>query len=259
MFQENWLHGVGLDSYGDYYRMYRDTIAANRRGLDVVSNSAHNIFIDLAAAGGIVLLLSYLSIIGIVGFSVLRTLESGTNVSLEYKILVVLWVAFNLQTVISINVPSLAIWGWICSGLILAYKNVDTQLKTHQKMQRKRRQIGFMFTSAAYCLLCILLVAPLINRDVELADALSRNQAPEITHALLIDPKDADQMAAVAIAYGKLGWGKEALELAKRAILENPNSPRAWKVILENQEANQMEKDKARLALGRLDPLFVAK
>jgi O-antigen ligase len=120
MFQENWLHGVGLDSYGDYFRMYRDTIAANRRGLDVFSNSAHNIFIDLAATGGIVLLLSYLSIVGLVVFSVLRTFKSSTDVSLEFKILVILWIAFNMQTLISINVPSLAIWGWIFSGLILA-------------------------------------------------------------------------------------------------------------------------------------------
>jgi len=259
MFKDNWLHGVGLDSYGDYFRMYRDNIAANRRGLDVFSNSAHNIFIDLAATGGIVLLLGYLSLIGIVAFSVARAFKSSSVVSLEYKILVILWVAFNLQTVISINVPSLAIWGWIFSGLILAYENVRNPIKTLQRVQKKGLQKSSVTTSTVCCLFCIALVAPLINRDVKLADALSKNQISEISHALLINPKDADQIAGVAIAYEKLGRSNEALALARSAISENPNSPRAWKIILESREASLLDKDRAKIALLRLDPYFFVK
>jgi hypothetical protein len=102
----------------------------------------------------------------------------------------------------------------------------------------------------------MVLVSPLINRDVKLANALSGNQIPDISHALLIYPRDADQMAGVAIVYEKLGRGKEALELAKCAILENPNSPRAWRVILESEEANQMDKGRASLDLKILDPFY---
>ena len=255
MFQENWFHGVGLDSYGDYYWMYRDTIAANRRGLEVFSNSAHNILIDLAATGGIILLLGYVSIVGIVLFSVFKAFKGSRKVSLEYKILVILWVAFNLQTMLSINVPSLAIWGWIFSGLIITYEKMAKPDETY----RKRQQKGYITIVSISCILFLGLVTPLINRDVKLANAIATNMISEISLVLMSFPKDADQTAVVAEAYRKLGRDKEALELAKSAISENPNSPRAWKIILESREASLVDKDRAKIALLRLDPYFLVK
>lgn len=254
MFQDNWIHGVGLDSYGDYYRMYRDTIAANRRGLDMVSNSAHNIFIDLAATGGILLLLSYFLILAITAFSILRVFKRSSSVSLEYKILVILWVAFNLQTMISINVPSLAIWGWIFSGLIFTYEYMGASSEALQTKHRSGRKDSVKFSTIISSVLCLVLVVPLINKDVRLANAFSRNLIPEITNALLIYPKDSDQIARVAIAYEKLGREKEALQLANKAIDENPNSSPAWRAIFDNKGTSQSEKRKASLMLKRLDP-----
>jgi hypothetical protein len=161
-----------------------------------------------------------------------------------------------MQTLISINVPSLAIWGWIFSGLILAYEDMDAPIENLQGVQKRKLQKSFRFSSMVCCFCCMVLVSPLINRDVKLANALSGNQIPDISHALLIYPRDADQMAGAAIVYEKLGRGKEALELAKCAILENPNSPRAWRVILESEEANQMDKGRASLDLKILDPFY---
>lgn len=253
MFQENWLHGVGLDSYGDFYRMYRDNIAANRRGLDVFSNSAHNIFIDLAATGGILLALSYVLILGIVLLSILRVVKSSKGVSFEYKVSVILWVAFNLQTLISLNVPSLAIWGWILSGLIVAYEKEVSPTQFLGRMQGGKQQKRFIKAASITCVLCVALVAPLVSRDVRLANALAANDIPEISRVLLSFPKDADQIVGIAIAYEKLGLGKESLELAKSAISENPHSARAWKVVYTNQFSSLTEKEKAKRTLRVLD------
>jgi O-antigen ligase len=256
MFKDNWVHGVGLDSYGDYYRMYRDYTSVTRRGVDVVSNSAHNLFIDLAATGGIFLLLGYLLIITLVLFSVIKKFRSSASASLEYKFLVILWFAFNLQTLISINVPSLAIWGWIFSGLIISFDSKSGNLKSSHKSPRRKTSLKSLHVIAGCCSLCLILVVPLIVRDVNFAKALAKNDITDISRALLIFPKEADQMAGIAIAYSKLGRSKESLDLALSAILENPNSARAWRIIFESSTSTEQNKIESLEALSRLDPYY---
>jgi O-antigen ligase len=255
MFSENWINGVGLDSYGDYYRMYRDATSANRRGLDMVSNSAHNLFIDLAATGGIILLVGYLAILGLVSLSIFSAFRSGSRITLEYKVLITLWLAFNLQTLISINVPALAIWGWIFSGLILAYSN-DGKYSELLNNKRRKKDNNYLVIGLVCCAICVSFVSPLIGRDVKLNNSLSGNNIPGITQAILSFPRDADQIAQMAIAFKEAGLWEESLKLAKQATAENPNSSRAWQVILVNPNANVEDKEKARKALRRLDPFF---
>ena len=58
MTTENPVFGVGLDSYGDWYRFARTEVAALRRGPDVTSNSAHDVFLDISSNGGFLLLIA---------------------------------------------------------------------------------------------------------------------------------------------------------------------------------------------------------
>jgi O-antigen ligase len=257
MFSENWIHGVGLDSYGDYYRMYRDAAAASRRGLDIYSNSAHNLFIDIAATGGVILLLGYLFVFGLVSLSIFRAFRAGSKFTFEYKVLIILWLAFNLQTLISINVAALAVWGWIFSGLILAYRT-EGKYSEILSGRNRRRDKNYMFVSSVCCAACMFFVSPLISRDVKLNDALSKNDIQGITQAVLTFPRDADQIAQIADAFGKANLGQESLELAEEAISENVNSPLAWQVIAKSSLANQVERDQAVKALTVLDPFYAA-
>jgi tetratricopeptide (TPR) repeat protein len=139
--------------------------------------------------------------------------------------------------------------------LILAYED---RARSTESLG-KRQQRSYFLTFSLSCVVCLSLVAPLISRDFKLAKALAANRIPAISTALMTFPKDADQIALVAEAYEKLGRDKEALELAKSAISENPNSPRSWRIIFESQEANQVDKDLAKIALRRLDPFFVVR
>jgi len=254
MFQHNWLHGVGLDSYGDYYRMYRDATAANRRVVDVVSNSAHNLLIDLAATGGIVLLLGYVLILGFVAISIFKTANASKSLPSDYKILVILWVAFNLQTLISINVPSIAIWGWIFSGLILAYSNTTKSNFSLVKGSLEKSKEKLLIAKTMCVSFCIFLVVPLVNHEVKLSDALTKNQISEITKAVLKFPRDSEQIAGIAQAYEKMGRSEESLDLAKKAIYENQNSYRSWKMIYLSSYSKPDDKSAAKKMLELLDP-----
>jgi hypothetical protein len=46
------LTGVGMDSYGDWYRRSRDAQALILPGPNTTTNAAHNVFIDVFAYGG---------------------------------------------------------------------------------------------------------------------------------------------------------------------------------------------------------------
>ena len=254
MFQSNWTHGVGLDSFGDFYRIYRDPTAANRRGLDVVSNSAHNLFIDLAATGGILLLFTYLSLIGIVLHSIVKKLRSGRKVSLDYKILIILWVAFNLQTLISINVPGLAVWGWIFSGLLVSYGVEDINLTSQINSASTRKALSLKFVAAACIVLCGLFTLPLINREVQLSKAMAANDIPRISTIVSTFPRDSELIASVAVAYEKLGSYDDALKLARIGVSENPNSIRCWQIIFRNPIETKLKKAAAAQAIRRLEP-----
>ena len=52
MFRENTFFGVGIDSYGSYFRLYRDPNFPVRYGYDLTSNNAHNVPIQMFATGG---------------------------------------------------------------------------------------------------------------------------------------------------------------------------------------------------------------
>jgi O-antigen ligase len=258
MFQGNWWHGVGLDSYGDYYRLFRDSTAANRRGLDLVSNSAHNLFIDLASTGGLLLVLSYIALLALVIRSTVRVFRSNSVVSKDYIVLVILWAAFNLQTLISINVSALAVWGWLFSGLLLSYANSSNtqRLKNSRSSKIHKHLGGSVRVQLVSLLCCTTLVIPLITRDVNLAKALTEGQVTRITDAVTAFPRNANQMAAVASAYDKIGSHRESLELSLRAVSENPNSFQAWKRILDNPLASSNKKAEAAQRMASLDPFL---
>jgi O-antigen ligase len=113
---KNPLTGVGIDSYGDYYRMYRDTTATYRTGSQRVSNTAHNIFLDISSGSGIlsliIILFLFSSIIGM-GVKVVRK----TN-DLQTVMLLALAVSYFAYSMISINQLGVSCWGWIFFGLL---------------------------------------------------------------------------------------------------------------------------------------------
>jgi O-antigen ligase len=93
-----------------------------RRGPDVTSNAAHNVFLDISAYGGFPLLLIYLALMVLVVISAVKVLKRSQGFNAGFVGLVAGWVAFQAQSIISINQIGLALWGWVWSGLIIGYE-----------------------------------------------------------------------------------------------------------------------------------------
>ena len=121
MFKDHPWFGVGLDRYGAYFRQYRDAAQALRRGPDIVSNAAHDVPIQLAATGGIFVLIAFLAITGFIAWRGVVALRNTAGVT---QIVVATffgaWVTYEAQSLISIDNVGIAIWGWLLGGIVVA-------------------------------------------------------------------------------------------------------------------------------------------
>jgi len=111
------LFGVGLDSYGDWYRQARGEITTLRGSADRNSNAAHSVFLDISSNGGVPLLIAYLFILGVIAVSAFRAWKKlGKNYDVVFTCLTSTWAAFHFQALISINQIGVAVWGWTIGG-----------------------------------------------------------------------------------------------------------------------------------------------
>jgi O-antigen ligase len=129
MFTSHPIFGVGLDRYGAYFRQYRDATQAIRRGPNLVSNAAHDVPLQLAATGGIIVLIAFLALtffIGWRGWIAIRR-QSGWN-QIRVAAVIGAWVTYQAQSLISIDNLGIAVWGWILGGIVIALSLIDVDL-----------------------------------------------------------------------------------------------------------------------------------
>lgn len=115
--------GVGMDSYGDWYREVRGEISTIRTGPNRTANTAHNIFLDLASNGGLIVAITYSALLFLVIFAIIKLIRTGRIESPFVVISIVVWVAYQVQALVSINQLGVGIWGWIFSGIIIGFAN----------------------------------------------------------------------------------------------------------------------------------------
>jgi hypothetical protein len=115
------VFGVGLDRFGAYFGQYRDTTQVLRRGPGIVSNAAHNVWIQLAATGGLLLLLTYVALMAFVGWRAKVALQKyAGNQQILVATVIGLWLTYQAQAFISIDNIGIAVWGWLFGGMIVA-------------------------------------------------------------------------------------------------------------------------------------------
>jgi O-antigen ligase len=259
MAQENLFTGVGLDSYGDNYRRYRDSAAADRRGLDMYSDSAHNLLIDLVANGGLILLSAYFILNLIVLKSIYRNLKKSDSRKIEDFALPIVWLAFQVQTLISINVSSLAIWGWLASGLLVSKKMNTVKEVKNQSAGRKKvntTKSSFKFSAVALPTVFALAVFPILYRDYQLAQAIESPSGTSLQSVTASWPRSCFFMAKAEEAYTEAGDPTTSLAISLQSIENNSRCFNSHRHIYENPTASPEQKTVAFKNMRALDPLL---
>lgn len=123
----NPLFGVGMDSYGDWYRTLRGSISTLRTGPDRISNTAHNIFLDISSNGGAVLGVVYVSLILYTLLLCFRVISKVTKLPSVFLTIFVVWVSYQIQSMISINQLGVGVWGWIFTGSLIGLSKLTLE------------------------------------------------------------------------------------------------------------------------------------
>jgi putative inorganic carbon (HCO3(-)) transporter len=228
MFNEHPVLGVGLSHYGEFWRTLRPPASVPGLGDESYSDSAHSVFLQMFAQGGLVLGVAYLAFVLAVGWALVRGLRSLTG---EDRILLAglggAWFAFQVQSIVSIDQVPLIVLHFALAGAVVVASGgvrkriwllpgaVEHSVPTSQRKQGSRKNR----------------VMTLPEREPSTGDVVMIGLACLIALVLAVMAL-APLRANIAIRTGDLqlirGLGNDALESYERAADLVPGMAFHW-------------------------------
>ena len=269
--------GVGLDSYGDWYRQARGEITTNRGSADRISNSAHNIFLDISSNGGLPLILAYLSVLVLAIFSSIQFFKRSRQFDPIFSAIFATWIGYQVQALISINQIAVGVWGWILTGALIGmsgtiHSNNEDNLSNleieregksakeahYKSMNRKLRTkllppqitlLGFLGFSVGAILSIIPLTADMAYKKA--SQTMAIDQMISATQRI---GSTAFHRELVLEAALKANLTAQGGEIALSLIEEHPRDFYAWKILALISPLGSQERVRAVDTLISLDP-----
>jgi O-antigen ligase len=254
--------GVGMDSYGNYYRQFRpDRALVDTPGVGTTTNAAHNVVIDFFAYGGYPLLLTYLAVIGVGFWAILRVTLRARAYDGLFVALAVTFLTYQLQSIISINQVGLAIWGWVLVGALVAYEYITRPVGEAPVVKRTTKQKELIFSPQLVggigLVIGAIIAAPPIAADSKWKSALESKNANTVESALTpsyLSPSDSYRYALAVQTFESSQLYDLAYKYAQIGVEFNPEASDAWRMLHAVSKSTQADKDLALANLKRLDP-----
>jgi hypothetical protein len=260
--------GVGMDTYGDWYRQLRDDQALINPGPNTITNAAHNVILDQFAYGGWPMLLAYLAVFPLVILAIFRVSLRSREFDFAFISLAVAWICYQVQSVISINQIGLAIWGWILGGALIAFEKVtrtsqgsETKSSTpNGRRVKKKESLGIspLMTGTLGAVVGLLIAVPPYSSDSAWNSALKSGDLNKVEKALqtsYLSPQNSNRYLTLFQILEQNKLFDLSYKYAKIATEFNPRSFEAWQMLYYSQKATPAEKALARDNLLKMDPL----
>jgi hypothetical protein len=260
--------GVGMDTYGDWYRRLRDDNALINPGPNTISNAAHNVVLDQLSYGGWPMFIAYLLIIFLVIISIIKVISRTREYDITFVGLSIAWICYQVQSIISINQIGLAIWGWVLGGALIAYERstrvnsdnepVKVSRGRNSKVNRQSGLISPQMVGAVGAVVGLLIAVPPYSSDAKWKTALASGNVQEIEKALVpayLNPQNSFRYANAAQLLEVNKLNDLSYKYAKIGVEFNPDFFDAWKMLYYVQKATPEDKALAKLNLERLDPM----
>lgn len=251
MLKHHPLFGVGMDSYGYYFKEYRDVTYPLNYGFDLTSSNAHNTFIQFFATGGIFLGASYL----VLNCYILKRAIFGLkNLTGNNKLILAgvfsSWIAFHAQSLVSIDNLGISIWGWVLGGSIIGLSvSASTPVGEEKKyFQVKPNSINLSrslvsgFTSIVAVILISLLyrgenntykVMGAFDLQTQANKDIYKELNLKTINTFLNDPT---YKLTAAMNLVQSGFIEEGLAAVKEVNTENPRNLDALNVLVRTYE-----------------------
>jgi O-antigen ligase len=234
------LFGVGLDNYGTYFKHYRESSYPIKYGYEITSTNAHNVPIQLLATGGFLYGVIYLCLLVFIFIRGIKAIRKSPE---KYRIQIVsvfsAWVAFQSQSLISIDNLGISIWGWVLGGVLVACSIDKIESSPGSSNQVSIQPV----ISAAISLLVVFLIAPLYTSEVNMMKARmwfnpseASNKpylyeaAMKVENGSLVEPGYKIMVGSYLFSSG---YENEGITAVKKVLDKNPRNLDALQLISE--------------------------
>ena len=269
MGSEHPLTGVGMDSYGDWYRRARSENAATiLPGPKVVTNASHNVVIDFFAYGGWPLLLAYLSMLLLAAIAVIKVLCRTKSYNPVFVAMVAAWTCYEVQSLISINQIGLAVWGWLLTGALVSYEvatrpdtaseTAPTSAKTKLQSPRNTGIISPQLVAGIGAVIGLLIAVPPLSADTKWRSAIESKDASKVIATLesgYMNPTDSARLVQAVSLFANSNLADQAHQIVLKGVEFNPDYSDAWFQLYSLPNSTEDEKALALKNMKRLDPL----
>lgn len=261
------IFGVGMDNYLGWYRRARPA-SYYKDEFFSFSNAAHNVFLDIASNGGFPLLIIYLAITAMVFLSVVRVLKRPNSYDINFVAIVGAWVAYQVQSFISINQIGLAIWGWVTSGLIIGYEintrtnnsaivkrvNLQTQRKISSATSNSQLAPSTVLSLFLAAIVGVLIAAPPYYANASFFAAIRSGNIKSMQAAGYLRPLDEHRLLLLATILKDYNYDKESLAVVQDATERYPDAFDFWDLWTKIPTASPSDIAYAKAQMKRLDP-----
>lgn len=251
MFKSHPLLGVGMDSYGYYFKEYRDITYPLNYGFNLTSSNAHNTFIQFFSTGGIFLGLTYLVLNG---YILKRAIFALKNLSGNNKLILAgifsAWVAFHAQSLVSIDNLGISIWGWVLGGSIIglsvsAITPVDED-KRNFHLKPNNINLSRSLISGSASILAVILISLLyrgennaykIMSPFDLQTQAGRDVYKELNlKTINTHLNDPNYKLTAAMNLALMGFIEEGIMEVRKIHNENPRNLDALNILVRTYE-----------------------
>ena len=252
--------GVGLDSYGDWYREVRGFISTTRTGPERTANTAHNIFLDLSSNGGLPLILSYIALLVFALVISFRWIRKNKDFDPYFVAIFSCWIAYQIQALVSINQMAVGIWGWILNGALIGYgssaplaNNVENVRKAKNKksstLPASSGALAFIFGVMGFALAYIP-----FNADAKFKTATMSADLNMITKSVDLPGSTSWHLSQTLGTAITNNFPDQAKVLDTKMLSRYPRDIYGWKMLYYMTSSTPEEKKVAFAKLIEMDP-----
>jgi hypothetical protein len=228
------LLGQGLGGYGVEFGRFRPAEHADEYR-DFLADSPHSVPLRMLSEGGALLFLAYLAFGALITVELVRAFRRR-GFDLLTAAVGGAWIAYQVQSVVSFDVPALASLHWLLAGWIVLLSrgaDDDEPVATPRRRWRARPEPQWQAVAAAAIAVVVAAIPASIplraDIAVENADELLQTGSVvdaevQLTDATDLAPWEGSYWGHLVAVRQQIGDREGALEIGIRAAEENPGA-----------------------------------
>jgi hypothetical protein len=215
-----------------------------------MTDSAHNVFLDISSGGGFPLLIIYVFFIGLTIYSAIKVTRRSTSFDVGFAAVFGAWVAYLAQSLISINQLGLAVWGWVLMGVIIGY-----EINTREKAEViKIKPVHSTVAIGMGLIIGLGVGLPLMVADATFRSTVKAGDVIKIEASVRQWPQSVTRMTLAAQILREGNLPERSIVIAREAVDFNPMNFEAWKELSLQPNATEQERVEALATMKKLDP-----